>query len=45
MPKTRVSIFIDKALWIKFRKRALDEGKSASSLIEELIKEKLKSKS
>lgn len=42
MVKTKVTILLDKNLWIKVRKRALDEGKSASRLIEETMREKLK---
>ena len=42
MVKVKVTILLDKDLWIKFRKKALDEGKSASQLIEEMIKRFLK---
>jgi predicted CopG family antitoxin len=43
MAKTvsRTTILIDKDLWKKFRIKSLNEGKSASGLLEEMIKKKL----
>ena len=38
---SRTTILIDKDLWKKFRKKALNEGKSASGLLEDMIKKKL----
>jgi len=40
-PSNRTTILIDKDLWKKFRIRAMEEGKSASKLLEEVIKKKL----
>lgn len=43
MAKTisRTTILIDKDLWKKFRIKALNEGKSASRLLEEMIKKRV----
>jgi predicted CopG family antitoxin len=38
---SRTTILIDKELWKRFRVKCLEEGKSASSVLEELIKKKL----
>ena len=40
----RTTILINPLLWKEFRMKALEEGKSASALLEELIKEKLRKK-
>ncbi|MCJ7816630.1 MAG: hypothetical protein MUP55_02120 [Candidatus Aenigmarchaeota archaeon] len=40
----RTTILIDKALWTEFRIAAMREKKSASQLLNEMIKEKVKSK-
>ncbi|MDE1868529.1 MAG: hypothetical protein KGH60_01000 [Candidatus Micrarchaeota archaeon] len=37
----RTTILIDKDLWRKFRIKALSEGKSASKLLEDIIKRKV----
>jgi predicted CopG family antitoxin len=39
--KIRATVYIDKELWKKFQKKAIDEDKSASELFEELVKKKL----
>jgi predicted CopG family antitoxin len=46
MPKSyyRTTILIDRDLWKKFRIRAMQENKSASELLVELIKNELKDK-
>jgi Ribbon-helix-helix protein, copG family len=38
----RTTILVDKELWKRFKIRAIEEGKSASALLEELISEALK---
>jgi len=38
---SRTTILVDKDLWRRFRIKAMEEGKSASRLLEELIKKKL----
>jgi len=38
---SRTTVLIDKDLWKKFKIKAIKEGKSASSLLEELIKKKV----
>ena len=37
----RTTILVDKELWKRFKIKAIEEGKSASSLLEELITKKL----
>jgi hypothetical protein len=37
----RTTILVDKELWKRFKIKAIQEGKSASSLLEELIKKAL----
>jgi len=39
--KERTTIYIRRNLWKKLRKLALDEEKSASEIVEELIEKKL----
>ena len=34
----RTTILVDKELWKRFKIKAIEQGKSASSLLEELIK-------
>ncbi|MGL5646997.1 MAG: ribbon-helix-helix protein, CopG family [Clostridium sp.] len=41
MDKTRVNIYIDKNLWKMFKHKAVDDEKSMSSIVEDLIKEYL----
>jgi hypothetical protein len=40
----RTTILVDKELWKRFKIRAIEEGKSASGLLEDLIKEALRQK-
>jgi predicted DNA-binding ribbon-helix-helix protein len=44
MGKIQTTLLIEEDLWKKFRKIAIDEGKSASQLIEEFIKNKVEGK-
>lgn len=37
----RTTILVDKELWKRFKIKAIEEGKSASALLEELIKDAL----
>ena len=37
----RTTILVDKELWKRFKIKAIEEGKSASSLLEELIRKNL----
>ena len=37
----RTTILVDKDLWKRFKIKAIEDGKSASSLIEELIRKAL----
>jgi predicted CopG family antitoxin len=39
--KERTTVWIDKDLWKKFKKHAIDEDKSASELLEELVRKKV----
>jgi predicted CopG family antitoxin len=41
---SRTTILIDKELWKNFRIMAMKEGRSASALLEELIKKRLEKK-
>ena len=36
--KSRTTVFIEEELWKKLRTRAIEEDKSASKLLEEIIK-------
>lgn len=38
---SRTTILIDKDLWKKFKIKAIEKGKSASALLEELIKKEV----
>lgn len=38
---SRTTILVDRELWKKFKIRAIEESKSASGLLEELIKKKI----
>jgi hypothetical protein len=38
---SRTTILVDKELWKKFRIKAMEESKSASRLLEEMIKKRL----
>ncbi len=38
----RTTILVDRELWKRFKIRAIEEGRSASALLEELIEAKLK---
>lgn len=40
--KIKVTVLLDKKLWISFRKKSIEERKSASLMIEEMIKNKLR---
>jgi hypothetical protein len=40
--KTKVTILLDRNLWISFRKKCIEKRKSASQTIEEMIRDKLK---
>jgi hypothetical protein len=40
--KTKVTILLDRELWISFRKKCIEKRKSASQTIEEMIRNKLK---
>jgi Ribbon-helix-helix protein, copG family len=37
----RTTILVDKELWKRFKIKAIEEGKSASALLEELIRKAL----
>ena len=37
----RTTILVDRELWKRFRMKSIEEGKSASRLLEEIIKKKL----
>lgn len=39
--KIRTTLYIDPGVWKMIRQRALDEGRSASQIIEELLRKKL----
>ena len=41
MKKERTTIYIHPELWKKLKKHAIDENKSASELIEELVRKKV----
>ncbi|ALM75464.1 hypothetical protein [Thermococcus barophilus] len=41
MPKTKTSIYIDKELWWEFKKKASEEKREVSELLEEVIREEL----
>ncbi len=41
MPKTKTSIYIDRELWWEFKKKASEEKKEVSELLEEIIREEL----
>ncbi|MBI2084121.1 MAG: hypothetical protein HYT70_00705 [Candidatus Aenigmarchaeota archaeon] len=41
---SRTTILIDREVWKKFKIKAIEEETSASSLLEELIKKKIKEK-
>ncbi len=41
----RTTILIDRELWKKFRIKAMNRNKSASQLLEEMIKEEVNKKS
>jgi hypothetical protein len=40
--KKRTTIIIDKTLWDKFKIQAIEEGKTASQLLEELMVKEMK---
>jgi len=41
---SRTTILIEKELWKRFRIRAMEEGKSASQMLEDIIRKKLSEK-
>ncbi|MDG7012312.1 MAG: CopG family transcriptional regulator [Nitrososphaerota archaeon] len=41
MPKVKTSIYVDKELWGRFRRRSSEEGKEVTKLLEEAIEGRL----